>query len=287
MAGDSGTLAAQRRWSASSPPAIWLDHIGAIAGGTATSSRTGLQAQLRRAPAGSGHPILVEIVIYDLPGRDCAALASNGEIPATDSRADRVRDAVHRPDRLDPAASSSTPTSGSSRSSSRTRCRTWSPTSHDANCAQATRRSTSRASTYALNKLHAIPNVYNYMDIAHSAWLGWPSNMSPAPRRVQQGRQGHHGRLRQHRRVHQRHRELHPDQEPLLTNPTLQVGGQPVDSATFYQYNPTFDELTYDTRCTTRWCPPGSRQHRMLDRHLAQRLGGPSGPPRRSPRDRR
>jgi cellulose 1,4-beta-cellobiosidase len=32
-----------------------------------------------------------------------------------------------------------------------------------------------------------------------------------------------------------------------LTNPTLQVGGQPVDSATFYQYNPTFDELTYDT----------------------------------------
>ena len=28
-------------------------------------------------------PSLVEIVIYDLPGRDCAALASNGEIPAT------------------------------------------------------------------------------------------------------------------------------------------------------------------------------------------------------------
>ena len=26
--------------------------------------------------------------------------------------------------------------------------------------------------TYALNKLHAISNVYNYMDIAHSAWLG-------------------------------------------------------------------------------------------------------------------
>ena len=34
---------------------------------------------------------------------------------------------------------------------------------------------------YALNKLHAIPNVYNYMDIAHSAWLGWPSNMSATP----------------------------------------------------------------------------------------------------------
>jgi cellulose 1,4-beta-cellobiosidase len=39
-----------------------------------------------------------------------------------------------------------------------------------------------------------------------------------------------------------------PTQEPLLTNPTLSVGGQPVDSATFYQFNPTFDELSYDTQ---------------------------------------
>jgi len=36
--------------------------------------------------------------------------------------------------------------------------------------------------------------------------------------------------------------------ELVLTNPTLSVGGQPVDSATFYQFNPTFDELTYDTQ---------------------------------------
>ena len=27
--------------------------------------------------------MIFPIVIYDLPGRDCAALASNGEIPAT------------------------------------------------------------------------------------------------------------------------------------------------------------------------------------------------------------
>ncbi|QEO99298.1 1,4-beta-cellobiosidase [Xanthomonas oryzae pv. oryzicola] len=25
---------------------------------------------------------------------------------------------------------------------------------------------------YALDKLHAIPNVYNYMDIGHSGWRG-------------------------------------------------------------------------------------------------------------------
>jgi cellulose 1,4-beta-cellobiosidase len=38
-----------------------------------------------------------------------------------------------------------------------------------------------------------------------------------------------------------------PTQEPLLTNPQLTINGQQVMSATFYQFNPTFDELSYDT----------------------------------------
>jgi len=38
-----------------------------------------------------------------------------------------------------------------------------------------------------------------------------------------------------------------PTQEPLLTNPTLQINGTQIDSVQFYQFNPTFDELTYDT----------------------------------------
>jgi cellulose 1,4-beta-cellobiosidase len=63
--------------------AIWMDHIGAIAG---DGTHLGLKAQLDAAEtqaAGSSTPVLFEVVVYDLPGRDCAALASNGEIPAT------------------------------------------------------------------------------------------------------------------------------------------------------------------------------------------------------------
>ena len=33
---------------------------------------------------------------------------------------------------------------------------------------------------YALGKLHAIgPQVYNYLDIGHSGWMGWSSNLGP------------------------------------------------------------------------------------------------------------
>jgi len=69
---------------ASFQTAIWLDTISAINGG-GTTGRTGLMQQLTNAAAQgtATTPALVEIVIYDLPGRDCAALASNGEIPAT------------------------------------------------------------------------------------------------------------------------------------------------------------------------------------------------------------
>ena len=109
------------------------------------------------------------------------------------------------------------------------------------------RRTTRLGTTYALNKLHAIPNVYNYMDIAHSAWLGWPNNMSGTPavyntvvKDTTAGYASIDGFISDTA-------NYTPTQEPLLTNPTLQIGGQNVDSATFYQFNPTFDELTYDT----------------------------------------
>ncbi len=62
--------------------AIWMDRIAAITG---DSTHMGLQAQLDNAETQvqGTTPLVFEVVIYDLPGRDCAALASNGEIPAT------------------------------------------------------------------------------------------------------------------------------------------------------------------------------------------------------------
>jgi cellulose 1,4-beta-cellobiosidase len=232
---------------ANSQTAIWLDTIAAINGG-GTTGRTGLQQQLTNAAAQgtTATPSLVEIVIYDLPGRDCAALASNGEIPATSAGLTEYESQY-----IDPIASILNQFASSP-------IRVVAIIEPDSLPNVVTNQSKSACATatpyyetgitYALNKLHAIPNVYNYMDIAHSAWLGWPSNMSATPavyntvvKNTTAGYASIDGFISDTA-------NYTPTQEPLLTNPTLSVGGQPVDSATFYQYNPTFDELTYDTQ---------------------------------------
>jgi cellulose 1,4-beta-cellobiosidase len=227
--------------------AIWLDTIAAINGGGSTG-RTGLQQQLTNAAAEgtSSTPALAEIVIYDLPGRDCAALASNGEIPATAAGLTEYESQY-----IDPIASILSQFENDN-------LRIVAIIEPDSLPNVVTNQSMSACQTatpyyeqgieYALNKLHAIPNVYNYMDIAHSAWLGWPSNMSATPavyntvvKATTAGYDSIDGFISDTA-------NYTPVQEPLLTNPTLSVGGQPVDSATFYQYNPTFDEYTYDTQ---------------------------------------
>jgi cellulose 1,4-beta-cellobiosidase len=226
--------------------AIWLDTMAAINGG-GTTGRTGLQQQLTNAAAEatSSTPVVAEIVIYDLPGRDCAALASNGEIPATAAGLTEYETQY-----IDPIASILSQFSSDN-------IRVVAIIEPDSLPNVVTNQSLSACQTaapyyeqgieYALNKLHAIPNVYNYMDIAHSAWLGWPSNMSATPavyntvvKATTAGYNSIDGFISDTA-------NYTPVQEPFLTNPTLNVGGQPLDSVQFYQYNPTFDELTYDT----------------------------------------
>jgi len=228
--------------------AIWLDTKASIAGGTtATGTRTGLMQQLTNAAAQgtAATPSLVEIMVYDLPGRDCAALASNGEIPATtagltDYETNYINPianilqqfatsnirvvAIIEPDSLPNAVTNTNMSS----------CATAAPLYE-------------QGIEYALNKLHAISNVYNYLDIAHSAWLGWPSNMNNTPavyntvvKATTAGYASIDGFISDTA-------NYTPTQEPLLTNPTLSVGGTQIDSVLFYSFNPTFDELTYDT----------------------------------------
>ena len=43
---------------------------------------------------------------------------------------------------------------------------------------------------YALRKLGAIPNVYNYVDAGHHGWLGWDTNFQPAADMIQDRRAG-------------------------------------------------------------------------------------------------
>ncbi|MGW5559945.1 glycoside hydrolase family 6 protein [Micromonospora sp. NPDC003944] len=166
----------------SNPTAVWLDRIAAI-NGTPNSSSNGafgvrdhLDEALRQ---GAGY---IQFVIYNLPGRDCAALASNGELGPDELpkyKSDYIdpiaaiqSDAKYRNLRIinvieiDSLPNLVTNTSGQAGGTAM--CDTV-----KANGAYV------NGVGYALAKLGAIGNVYNYVDAGHHGWLGWDSNFGP------------------------------------------------------------------------------------------------------------
>jgi cellulose 1,4-beta-cellobiosidase len=247
VASASGTLAAQMKLVGQQSTGLWLDHIGAIYGGSDDSSRMSLQAELQAALSqeSGSTPILVPLVIYDLPNRDCAALASNGELTVSNNGLQ-----YYEQDYINPIAQILT-------DYEHTNIRVVAviePDSlpnlvtnlSDANCAQANSSGAYVDGVqYALNKLHAIPNVYNYVDIAHSAWLGWSSNMGPAVSLYKSVASGTTAGVSSVDGFISDTANYTPTTEPYMTA-TESVGGQPVDSSTFYQFNPYIDELSYD-----------------------------------------
>ena len=230
---------------ASYQTALWMDHIGAIAG---DSGHAGLQAQLDSAAAqaqGSANPVLFEVVVYDLPGRDCAALASNGEIPATAAGLTQYESQY-----IDPIAA----LEGNSKYANLRIVNFVEPdslpnavTNQSKSACAAAIPYYEQGIAYALGKLHGLgPQIYNYLDIGHSGWLGWSNNMTGAgPEYAKVVRNATGGFATVDGFVSDTANTT-PSDEPYLPNSTLQVGGQPLDSATFYQYNPYFDEHSYD-----------------------------------------
>ncbi|MFE1943168.1 glycoside hydrolase family 6 protein [Streptomyces massasporeus] len=166
---------------ANQPTAVWLDRIAAING---VKGGMGLRAHLDEALKQKGSSeLVVQVVIYDLPGRDCAALASNGELGPNDidkyksqyidpivsilseAKYAGLRIAtVIEPDSLPNLVTNAGGT----------------PTTTDACVTMKGNGNYEKGVSYALDKLGAIPNVYNYIDAAHHGWLGWDSNLGPA-----------------------------------------------------------------------------------------------------------
>ena len=249
----SGTLAAQMQYVGKQSTSMWLDHIGAIYGGTDNVSginntqRMSLQAQLQNAVAAdsSGSPMIVPIVIYDLPDRDCAALASNGELSISNNGLSYYEHSY-----IDPIAQILSDYAN-------TNLRIVATIEPDslpnlvtnesvANCSQANSSGVYTSGIeYALNKLHAIPNVYNYLDIAHSAWLGWSSNFQPAVNLFHQVAAATTAGVKSIDGFISDTANYIPVHEPYMTA-TEQVDGNPVDSVTYYSYDPYIDEFTYD-----------------------------------------
>ncbi|HUY48373.1 MAG TPA: glycoside hydrolase family 6 protein [Streptosporangiaceae bacterium] len=280
VAGASGTLAAQMTLVGQQPTGVWLDRIAAIYGGSLNSSRMSLQAHLQAALSqeSGSTPILVPLVIYDLPNRDCAALASNGELTVSNNGLQ-----YYEQDYINPIAQILT-------DYSRTNIRVVAviePDSlpnlvtnlADANCAQANSSGAYVSGVqYALNKLHAIPNVYNYIDIAHSAWLGWPSNMGPAVSLLHTVAAGTTAGVSSVDGFISNTANYTPTTEPFMTA-TESVGGNPVDSVQYYSYDPYIDELTYDEAMYSNLVSAGfSSNIGMLIDTSRNGWGGPNRP---------
>jgi len=169
---------------ANQPTGVWLDRISAIAGnGSATTGSMGLADHLDQAvvqdAANGANPVYIQIVIYNLPGRDCSALASNGELGPNDlpryksEYIDPIAAIMARPAyanlhiiavvEIDSLPNLVTNVAGR-------------PTAVDTCTTMLNNHGYVDGVGYALAKFGAIPNVYNYLDAAHHGWIGWDDN---------------------------------------------------------------------------------------------------------------
>ncbi|RHZ65541.1 putative cellobiohydrolase [Aspergillus thermomutatus] len=165
----SSSLQAKASAVADVPSFVWLDVAAKVP--TMGTYLADIQAKNK---AGANPPIAGIFVVYDLPDRDCAALASNGEYSIANNGVanykayiDSIRSQlvkysdVHTILVIEPDSLANLVTN-----------------LNVAKCANA-QSAYLECVNYALKQLN-LPNVAMYLDAGHAGWLGWPANLSPA-----------------------------------------------------------------------------------------------------------
>jgi cellulose 1,4-beta-cellobiosidase len=148
------------------PTAIWESSIADTASVSRHLEAAGRQQQAERTP------VVPVFVVYDLPGRDCNAAASVGELTP-----DAAGEARYQHQFIDAIA-----TAFRAHADQRVAV-VLEPDSlanlvtnlDNPRCAAA-EGSYKRGIAYAISKL-AMPQVSVYLDAAHAGWLGWPKNL--------------------------------------------------------------------------------------------------------------
>ncbi|KAK0728758.1 1, 4-beta cellobiohydrolase [Lasiosphaeria miniovina] len=152
------------------PSFQWLDKAE-----TVDTLMANTLADIRKAnKAGANPPNAGLFVVYDLPDRDCAAAASNGEYSIANGGVANYKayiDAIRakiiaysdiriilvvEPDSLANLVTNMNVAKCSGAAAAYKEC-----------------------TNYALTKLN-LPNVAMYLDAGHAGWLGWPANIQPA-----------------------------------------------------------------------------------------------------------
>lgn len=225
--------------------AVWMDRIGAIA---PADGSFGLRDHLDAALAQNAN--VIQVVVYDLPNRDCHALASNGELKQTAEGSARYRTeyvdviagifsdpkyaslriiAIIEPDSLPNLVTNlSTPA-----------------------CQEATDPTHGYVANtrYTLSKLYPITNVYSYVDIGHSGWLGWTDNFGKAVTLIGNAIKGATGGVNSIAGFISNTSGYTPLYEPFLdslANGSFGTGGgTQTRQAKFYEWNPHFSEVSF------------------------------------------
>ena len=169
---------------ANEPTGVWLDRIAAIEG---TDTARGLREHLDEALAQGAD--LIQVVIYNLPGRDCAALASNGELgpdeldryqsefidPIAEIEHDSAYANLRIVNTIEIDSLPNLITNTGSRETATPECDTMKANGNYVN-----------GVGYALGKLGGVDNVYNYIDAGHHGWIGWEDNFRPTAELIAQ-----------------------------------------------------------------------------------------------------
>jgi cellulose 1,4-beta-cellobiosidase len=228
------------------PTGVWLDTIDAIEAPEGSGYTTSMRKHLDNALAQGAN--LIQFVIYNLPGRDCAALASNGELGPEEI--DR-----YKTEYIDPiAAIEADPKYKDIRIvniveiDSLPNIVTNADGQPGATAACATMKANgnyTKGIQYALGKFRAAgTNTYNYIDAAHHGWLGWDSNFLPSAQLFATTAQGATGGFSTVDGFITNTANYSALSEPFVTiNAT--VNGQSIRQSKWVDWNFYTDELTF------------------------------------------
>ncbi|KAL5339526.1 1, 4-beta cellobiohydrolase [Aspergillus crustosus] len=169
LTGTLSSLRAAATAAADAPSFVWLDVAAKV-----PQMAEYLEDIRSKNSAGASPPIAGQFVVYDLPDRDCAALASNGEyaidrdgVQLYKAYIDSIREIileysdvrtllVIEPDSLANLVTNL----------------------NVPKCANA-QDAYLECTNYAVTQLN-LPNVAMYLDAGHAGWLGWTANLQPA-----------------------------------------------------------------------------------------------------------
>ncbi|MEJ3748700.1 glycoside hydrolase family 6 protein [Actinomycetes bacterium KLBMP 9797] len=238
QAATAGELAPAMSVAARQPTAVWLDSVAAITAGRGL--RGHLDAALAQQQA-AGQPVVATFVLYDLPARSCRR-APNGDFTAAEA-------ARYKAEFVDPIAAIL----------AEPRYRTlriavvvepdalWQviPVYSFWRCEEARLGGVYLDTIpYVLAKLHPIPNVSAYLDVAQSNLLGWASNFQPAVELFAAVAARTPGGVASVDGFAVNAADYDPVEEPFL-DIGMSAGGHSVRQSRFVDWNDHLEEHTY------------------------------------------